>query len=47
LITIIEDGKEKKEHGNTNQLAEELAEMITKPAQKELLAKESTNNYVL
>jgi hypothetical protein len=42
LITAIEDGEEKKEHDHTNQLSEELAEMTTKHAQKEL-AKENIN----
>jgi hypothetical protein len=43
LIIKIEDGEEKKEHDHTNQLAEDLAEMRPKPAQKELPDKESTN----
>jgi hypothetical protein len=45
LITVVEDGKEEKEHDHVNQLAaEDLAEITQKePAQKELPAKESIN----
>jgi hypothetical protein len=43
LIIIIEDDEEEKKHGHTNQLAEELAEMIPKPAQKALPAKKRMN----
>jgi hypothetical protein len=39
LISVIEDGEEEKE--------QQLAEMISKPAQKELPAKESAKNHLL
>jgi hypothetical protein len=46
LITIVKDGREEKEHDHGNQLAaEDLAEFGQKPAQKELSAKESINQF--
>jgi hypothetical protein len=44
LITVVEDREFKKEHEHVNQLAaEELAEIVPRPAQKELPEKESVN----
>jgi hypothetical protein len=43
LITVLEEGKEEKEHDHVNQLAEELAEIRPLTTRKEEPAKDSTN----